>query len=221
MLENSRYVQVFRDQPVHIDSLDASTQISRRFVQLPCATDGHELMALAGVGEVSMEQKCRQDRSLSCRRAHRREHSTSLEGVRPATAVRHRVLVVVAAEPVIAKTVKEALANPSEDRREKKWRGEEGCLTAPEEGVMRHRVPHSAFKGYEAERWKQGNFQIADTNNKARLVFASRMCIASPRERRKFGGELSSWANKSPFAPFSVPLALGRAPENLRLLPVS
>lgn len=220
MLENSRYVQVFRDQPVHIDSLDASTQISRRFVQLPCATDGHELMALASVGEVSMEQKCRQDRSLSCRRAHRREHSTSLEGVRPATAVRHRVRAVVAAKPVIAKTVKEALANPSEDRREKKWRGEEGCLTAPEEGVAASSAA-SAFKGIEAERWKQGNFQIADTNNKARLVFASRMCIASPRERRKFGGELSSWANKSPFAPFSVPLALGRASRNLRPLPVS
>lgn len=41
----------------------------------------------------------------------------------------------MAAKPVVARAVKEALANPSEDRREKKWRGEEGCLTAPEEGV--------------------------------------------------------------------------------------
>ena len=141
-------------------------------------------------------------------------------GGAPRQAVRHRVCAVVAAKPVVARAVKEALANPSEDRREKKWRGEEGCLTAPEEGVAASSAA-SAFKGIEAERWKQGNFQIADTNNKARLVFASRMCIASPRERRKFGGELSSWANKSPFAPFSVPLALGRAPENLRPLPVS
>lgn len=109
--------------------------------------------------------------------------------MRPATAVRHRVLVVVAAEPVIAKTVKEALANPSEDRREKKWRGEEGCLTAPEEGVAASSAA-SAFKGIEAERWKQGNFQIADTNNKARLVFLSIMCIAFTRERHNFGGEL-------------------------------
>ena len=59
----------------------------------------------------------------------------------------------------------------AETAREKKWRGEEGYFAAPEEGVMRHRVPHSAFKGYEAERWKQGNFQIADTNNNARLAF--------------------------------------------------
>ena len=71
----------------------------------------------------------------------------------------------------------------------KKWRGYVGCFAAPEEGVAASSAA-SAFKGIEAERWKQGNFQIADTNNKARLVFLSIMCIAFTRERHNFGGEL-------------------------------
>lgn len=157
-------------------------QISRRFAQLLCGPNapGRQWARKMPAGPITVLPACSSSRAFDI-----------AQGGAPRHVPRQRVPAAVAAEPVVARAVKEALANPSEDREEKKWRGEEGCLTAPEEGVAASSAA-SAFKGIEAERWKQGNFQIADTNNKARLVFASRMCIAPPRERRKFGGELSS-----------------------------
>ena len=74
-------------------------------------------------------------------------------------------------------------------QRQKRSEAARRGASPPRGGGERHRVPHSAFKGIEAERWKQGNFQIAETNYRSRLVLVTIMCFIFHEERHHFGGE--------------------------------